>query len=264
MKNSLSTTIDYLKKKLLITVPYRDRESQYKIFLNHVKMYFNNDKIDKFITVKICFLEQDNKKPFNLGSLNNAAFIINESYLDYIVVNNIDFLPMLSDYSFSKNPTLLIKYGFNNLPMKPSNKNTRLLIKSPSIENVFLGSVLIPKNIFKKVNGYSNSFWGWGFEDTDMKKRLDHNKIKVDYRDGVYQPLVHDNLGYDVDENNKAKPSQYHLNNKKIFHDKWKQDNNYLNDGIGNFKFQINSDKEIYKNNRFGANFEIRHIKVDF
>lgn len=40
--------------------------------------------------------------------------------------------------------------------------------------------------------------------------------------------------------------------------------NNYLEDGISNFEFQINSDKEIYENHRFGSNFEIRHIKVDF
>ncbi len=264
MTNLLIKKIENLNKKLLITVPYRDREIQYKTFLNHIKMYFNTDKIDKFINVKVCFLEQDNKKPFNLGSLNNAGYLINESYLDYIVINNVDFLPMLSDYSFSENPTLLIKFGFNNLPMKPSKKDCKLIIKAPNIENVFLGSVLLPKNIFKKVNGYSNSFWGWGFEDTDMKKRLDKNKIKIEYRDGVYQPLFHDNLGYEVDDNNNSKPSKYHMENQKIFEKKWKNVKNYLEDGINNFKFKINSNEEIYKNSRFGSIFEIRHIKIDF
>jgi len=264
MTNLLIKKIENLNKKLLITVPYRDREIQYKTFLNHIKMYFNTDKIDKFINVKVCFLEQDNKKPFNLGSLNNAGYLINESYLDYIVINNVDFLPMLSDYSFSENPTLLIKFGFNNLPMKPSKKDCKLIIKAPNIENVFLGSVLLPKNIFKKVNGYSNSFWGWGFEDTDMKKRLDKNKIKIEYRDGVYQPLFHDNLGYEVDDNNNSKPSKYHMENQKIFEEKWKNVKNYLEDGINNFKFKINSNEEIYKNSRFGSIFEIRHIKIDF
>jgi len=264
MTNLLVKKIENLNKKLLITVPYRDREIQYKTFLNHIKMYFNTDKIDKFINVKVCFLEQDNKKPFNLGSLNNAGYLINESYLDYIVINNVDFLPMLSDYSFSENPTLLIKFGFNNLPMKPSKKDCKLIIKAPNIENVFLGSVLLPKNIFKKVNGYSNSFWGWGFEDTDMKKRLDKNKIKIEYRDGVYQPLFHDNLGYEVDDNNNSKPSKYHMENQKIFEKKWKNVKNYLEDGINNFKFKINSNEEIYKNSRFGSIFEIRHIKIDF
>ena len=252
-----------LNKKLTIVVPYRDRPKQYEIFLFHSKIYFNEDKLDKYLNLKLCFLEQANDKPFNLGSLNNAGFLINEDYLDYIVINNVDFLPMITDYSYSENPMLLIKHGYNNLPIIPS-KDPRLIVKAPKRENVFLGSILIPKNVFKKVNGYSNSYWGWGFEDTDMKKRLDTNKIKVDYRDGFYQPLIHDNLGYDMNEEKKVVPSKYHLNNQKTFNENWKDHQNYLKDGINNFKYKVISNEEVYKNFRNNALFEIRHIKVDF
>ncbi len=252
-----------LNKKLVIVVPYRDRLKQYEIFLFHSKIYFNEDKLDKYLNLKLCFLEQANDKPFNLGSLNNAGFLINEDYLDYIVINNVDFLPMITDYSYSENPMLLIKHGYNNLPIIPS-KDPRLIVKAPKRENVFLGSILIPKNVFKKVNGYSNSYWGWGFEDTDMKKRLDTNKIKVDYRDGFYQPLIHDNLGYDMNEEKKVVPSKYHLNNQKTFNENWKDHQNYLKDGINNFKYKVISNEEVYKNFRNNALFEIRHIKVDF
>ena len=78
MDSKPSDKIKNLGKNLVVTVPYRDREFQYKIFLNHIKTYFNDDKLDKFINVRVCFLEQNNNKPFNLGSLNNAAYIINE------------------------------------------------------------------------------------------------------------------------------------------------------------------------------------------
>ncbi len=40
MTNLLSKKIENLNKKLLITVPYRDREIQYKTFLNHIKIGF--------------------------------------------------------------------------------------------------------------------------------------------------------------------------------------------------------------------------------
>jgi hypothetical protein len=252
-----------LNKKLVIVVPYRNRSKQYEIFLSHSKIYFNEDKLDKYLNLKLCFLEQGNDKPFNLGSLNNAGFLINENYLDYIVINNIDFLPMIADYSYSKNPMLLIKHGYNNLPILPS-KDRRLIVKAPKRENVFLGSVLITKNIFKKVNGYSNSYWGWGFEDTDMKKRLDANKIKIYYRDGLYQPLIHDNLGFNINEENKVVESEYHINNRKTFNENWKDNQNYLKDGINNFIYKVISNKEVYKNFRNNALFEIRHIKVDF
>ena len=254
---------DKLNKKLVIVVPYRDRPKQYEIFLFHSKIYFNEDKLDKYLNLKICFLEQANDKPFNLGSLNNAGFLINEDYLDYIVINNVDFLPMITDYSYSESPMLLIKHGYNNLPIVPS-KDRKKIVKAPERKYVFLGSILIPKDIFKKVNGYSNSYWGWGFEDTDMKKRLDTNKIKVDYRDGFYQPLIHDNLGYDMDELNRVVPSKYHINNQKTFNENWKDDQNYLKDGINNFNYKVISNEEVYKNFRNNALFEIRHIKVDF
>lgn len=127
-----------------------------------------------------------------------------------------------------------------------------------------MGSVLITKNIFKKVNGYSNSYWGWGFEDTDMKKRLDANKIKIYYRDGLYQPLIHDNLGFNINEENKVVESEYHINNRKTFNENWKDNQNYLKDGINNFIYKVISNKEVYKNFRNNALFEIRHIKVDF
>ena len=256
--------IKNLSKKLLISVPYRDREQQYKAFLSHIKAYFLNDKFDKNINVKICIVEQSNSKPFNLGCLNNIGFDINKDYLDYIVINNIDFLPIFSDFTYSEDPMLLIKYGYNNLPMKPSNRSSRNIIKAPSREYVFLGSVLIPKEIFKKVNGYSNSYWGWGFEDSDMRKRLETMKIDIKYRDGLYQPLIHDNLGYIVDDNDKSKPSEFHIINQKLFDQKWKNEENFLKDGINNLKYKILENNNIFNSRRNDALFEINHIKVDF
>ena len=66
------------KKKLLIVVPYRNRDQQLKIFQYHTKIYFNEDKLDKHLNVKLCILEQANDKPFNYGRLCNAGFLINE------------------------------------------------------------------------------------------------------------------------------------------------------------------------------------------
>ena len=254
---------DILKKKLVIVIPYRNRPEQLKVFQFHSKIYFNEDKIDKFLNIKLCFLEQDNDKPFNYGRLSNAGYLINEDFMDYIVINNVDFLPMIADYSYSDFPMLLIKHGHNNLPMRPSTKS-RWIVKGSKRENFFGNSVLIPKHIFRKVNGYSNLYWGWGYEDTDLKKRIDTNEIEIKYRDGFYHPLLHDNLGYKFNENDQAIPSDSHLANKKLFDDKWKDKENYLSDGINNLKFDIKSDDEIYKNVRNNAVFEIRHIKVDF
>ncbi len=259
----MNSTITQLKKNLVIIVPYRDRPEQLKIFLFHSKIYFNEDKLDKYLNLKICVLEQANDKPFNYGRLSNAGYLINEDFLDYVVINNVDFLPMIADYSYSENPILLIKHGHMNLPMQPS-KKSKWVVKGTKRENFFGNSVLIPKNVFKKVNGYSNSYWGWGYEDTDLKKRIDINNIEIKYRDGFFHPLLHDNLGFVITKDNKAIPSDTSLINKKNYDEKWLNNENYLSDGLNNLKFDVKSNEEIYKNLRNNALFEIRHIKVDF
>ena len=67
-----------------------------------------------------------------------------------------------------------------------------------------------------------------------------------------------------MNEKEEVVPSDYHTNNQKSFNEKWKDKNNYLEDGINNFKFEVKSNEEVYKNFRNNALFEIRHIKVDF
>ena len=61
--------VEKFKKKLVIIVPYRDRKEQLNIFQFHSKIYFNEDKLDKNLNLRICIMEQANEKPFNLGSL---------------------------------------------------------------------------------------------------------------------------------------------------------------------------------------------------
>ena len=69
---------------------------------------------------------------------------------------------------------------------------------------------------------------------------------------------------FEFNEEKKVVPSKYHLNNQKTFNENWKDHQNYLKDGINNFKYKVISNEEVYKNFRNNALFEIRHIKVDF
>ena len=172
--------VENYKKKLVICVPYRNREKHYKIFFSHIKNYFAYDKLDKYLNVSVVFTEQNNNKPFNLGKLNNICFEENKNELDYMVINNVDFLPIFADYSYSDNPTVLISKGHDHHPIKPSSKFINKL-KQPHIKYIFHGSVLISKKIFESVNGYSNNFWGWGYEDSDMRKRLIINNYEIHY-----------------------------------------------------------------------------------
>lgn len=35
------------------------------------------------------------------------------------------------------------------------------------------------KEQFFKVNGFSNTFWGWGGEDDDLYRRINHHKLQI-------------------------------------------------------------------------------------
>ena len=46
-------------------------------------------------------------------------------------------------------------------------------------DGYFGGVTLFPCNIFKQINGYSNKYYGWGFEDDDLFLRCLENNIMV-------------------------------------------------------------------------------------
>lgn len=61
-------------------------------------------------------------------------------------------------------------------------------------EHLFGGVAAIRTDHFQRVNGYSNSFWGWGGEDDDMYNRLENASLNVtryplDF--GKYRMLYH-------------------------------------------------------------------------
>ena len=46
-------------------------------------------------------------------------------------------------------------------------------------KTIFGGVAAISVEQFRKLNGFSNQFWGWGGEDDDMAKRIQHHRLKV-------------------------------------------------------------------------------------
>ena len=46
--------------------------------------------------------------------------------------------------------------------------------------SIFGGVVALSVEQFKKLNGFSNTFWGWGGEDDDMNVRIKKSGLKVE------------------------------------------------------------------------------------
>ncbi len=179
--------------KLGIIVPYRDRKAHFRQFVPHVSQYFARDKLDKEIDYRVLFVEQTAQKPFNRGLLKNIGFLLLEKETDYICFHDIDYLPIWADYSAVNRPTAIVWYGAERRPIAPG-KSDRVL--QHSLEHFYGGAVLIDNKSFRSVDGYANDYWGWGYEDLDLKSRFDQRGVTWDRRKGTYMALDHDNEGF--------------------------------------------------------------------
>ena len=148
--------------KLGIIVPYRDRESQLKRFLSHMKDYI------KDIDYEIFIIEQSDDKPFNRGKLLNVGYKhAVEKGCDYFVFHDVDMLPEDVDYSYSDNPLHLATH------LQEHDYETTFF-------DYFGGVTMFTKEDFKTINGFSNDYWGWGFEDDDLLIRCLQSNLELD------------------------------------------------------------------------------------
>ena len=162
-------------KKLGIIVPYRDRPQQLAIFKKTINEYLD-------IPFELIIVDQVDSLEFNRGKLLNIGFTkAEELKCDYVILHDIDMLPIEADYSFSNKPFHLITH----LDLPEGTDRTMF-------DSYFGGVTLFPSNIYKQINGYSNEYWGWGFEDDDLFLRCRENQIELNRkkviqrgRDGV-------------------------------------------------------------------------------
>jgi hypothetical protein len=212
-------TFKYLKKdtiikkyKICLIVPHRNR-------INHLKklleIFKNKDNLDIYI------IDQNNSDKFNRGLLLNIGYIIAKKHYNYdrFIFHDVDSYPdnELIDY-YNQYIDYNIHYACNdykyNFP-------------------AFLGGVIgFTKKDFEKINGFPNSFFGWGGEDDALYNRCVKNNIDI------YRPEIGK---YILDEHdNPSEPELNKIKKKKILYDL----NNWYKDGIKQLlNFYINYKK---------------------
>jgi hypothetical protein len=155
--------------KLGVIVPYRDRYTQLISFKNSIVKYLNS----KGIEFELIVVEQDNGTAFNRGKLLNIGFLEAEKLkCDYVVFHDVDMLPIDVDYSYTDVPLHLATNFITD------SKTKRVLF-----DEYFGGVTIFPTETFKRINGYSNEYWGWGFEDNDLLYRCKTFGIPLDKKE---------------------------------------------------------------------------------
>lgn len=163
-------------KKLGIVVPYRNRPEQLQTFRDSIQLYITD------IPYELIVVEQACEGEFNRGKLLNIGFLKAKSlHCDYVVFHDIDMLPVDVDYSFSNTVQHLI-----------TSLDTPEGFERDNFDEYFGGVTLFPVNVFEKINGFTNEYNGWGFEDDNLLLRcreagvsLDKKIVKQKARDGV-------------------------------------------------------------------------------
>lgn len=173
--------------KVVIIVPYRDlhveqnRAAHLAQFHPHMVEFLGKQRdIEEF---KIFIVEQsDDNRKFNRGKLLNIGFDLARSdpdvRFDVFIFHDVDLLPSveLGPY-YSKFPTTPIHIA-------------RCWDRYSNNPKYFGGIVSFNSSNMKSINGFPNTFWGWGGEDDEMQKRCEKRGLKWEWpREGTIRDL---------------------------------------------------------------------------
>ncbi|KAK5641801.1 hypothetical protein RI129_010348 [Pyrocoelia pectoralis] len=152
--------------KIAIIIPFRSREEHLLLFLQHMHPLLRRQQIDYTIFV----VEQEGNGTFNKATLMNAAYkeALNFNNFHCFIFHDVDLLPEDDRNLY-------------NCPEQPRHMSVAIDVFKYRLpyEDIFGGVCAISKEHFELLNGFSNSFWGWGGEDDDMANRIRYHKLYI-------------------------------------------------------------------------------------
>ncbi|TKS87894.1 Beta-1,4-galactosyltransferase 1 [Collichthys lucidus] len=209
------------QQKVAIIIPFRNRHEHLKLWLYYLHPMLQRQQLDYGVYI----INQDGEGVFNRAKLMNVGFVeaLKEYDYDCFVFSDIDLVPM-DDRNlyrcFQKPRHLSVAIDIFNfkLPYK----------------TIFGGVSSFFKSQFLKINGFSNTFWGWGGEDDDLYQRVIFHGMSISRPDmviGKYKMIKHVR-----DLHNERNP----VNAGKLRHTK----STMNEDGINSLNYTV---KEIVK-----------------
>lgn len=169
--------------KVAIIIPYRNRETNMKIFMRHMHPFLIKQQIE----YGIFLIEPLQNLTFNRGLLMNVGYVEalkqHSNKWQCFVFHDIDLLP-----EDERN-----LYTCPERPRHMSHAVSTLGYKLP-YETIFGGVSSLTKEQMKFVNGYSNLYFGWGAEDDDFRLRIvksGYEIVRYPIEVGRYKMIQH-------------------------------------------------------------------------
>ncbi|XP_046639137.1 beta-1,4-galactosyltransferase 4-like [Daphnia pulicaria] len=167
--------------KVAVVVPVRNRTDHLTVFLRYMHPFLQRQQLNYIIIV----VEQSEKSPFNRGMLMNIGFkeaqLLQENFQCFIF-HDVDLLP-----EYDGNPYTCPEDGKpRQMAFSVDSWNYK-----PTSANHFGGVTALSTNDFQSVNGFSNSFWGWGGEDDQLYQRVKSQNLNVTRAFDEQPSLIH-------------------------------------------------------------------------
>ncbi|XP_042366823.1 beta-1,4-galactosyltransferase 2-like [Plectropomus leopardus] len=204
------------KQKVAIIIPFRNRHEH----LKHWLYYLHPILMRQQLNYRVYVINQDGDGVFNRAKLMNVGCFeaLKEYDFDCFVFSDIDLVPM-DDRNLYR--------CFNN-PRHLSVAVDKFNFKLP-YEEIFGGVISLSKKQYLKMNGFPNTFWGWGGEDDDIYQRIMNHGMSISRPDmvtGKYKMIKH------------KRDVQNHCNPRNVA--KLKQTKNTMDkDGINSLKYTV-------------------------
>jgi hypothetical protein len=185
-------------RRLSVVIPFRHRYRHLGKIIPSLKGTLERQGIDHEILV----VHQDNNKLFNRGKLLNIGAMEARAESEYLCLHDVDLLPLEADYRYCTCPVRLpgiIEADFHYDAVVDDRGTVNPLF--------FSGAIVIDREAFKKVNGFSNDYWHWGMEDRDFFMRLLFGGLVPLYSpDSRFKALYHEKSVF-ISENGRYETS---------------------------------------------------------
>ncbi|XP_061546792.1 beta-1,4-galactosyltransferase 3-like [Phycodurus eques] len=150
-----------------VVIPYRDRLKHLRTLLDLLHPFLQRQQI----RYRIYVVQQWGDATFNRGKLLNVG--VREALRDEdwscLVLHDVDLLPEddRNTYACQREHPAHLAVAVDKFAYR---------LPYPQL---FGGAVALTPDQFRKANGFSNKFWGWGGEDDDLGNRVALSGMKV-------------------------------------------------------------------------------------
>ncbi|XP_042198621.1 beta-1,4-galactosyltransferase 2 isoform X2 [Callorhinchus milii] len=187
---------------IAIIIPFRNRDHHLTHWLYYLHPILRRQQGDYGIYI----IEQAGKDTFNRAKLLNVGFVeaLKDVPYDCFIFSDVDIIP-LDDRNL---------YRCSSQPRHLASAMDKFNFRLP-YEGYFGGIVAFTKEQYLKINGFSNSYWGWGTEDDDTYKRVVMSGMKVERPERIIGRTKM--IKHERDKGNEVNTKNYDIYNRMKF-----------------------------------------------